>query len=131
MTDHDVLIALCRIVSELMDDIDAEIPMVHTAVIRAAVTEDNDRLRASREDNSRSDSDKPKNVMCPECGGEMTSRTGKYGVFWGCKAYPKCKGTRDSEGRSKAERDSERVGSQNDPQDFRDRQDTGYSFNRK
>jgi ssDNA-binding Zn-finger/Zn-ribbon topoisomerase 1 len=44
-------------------------------------------------------------VKCPDCGGEMISRTGKFGVFWGCKDYPRCKGTRDSEGRSKADRE--------------------------
>jgi ssDNA-binding Zn-finger/Zn-ribbon topoisomerase 1 len=47
----------------------------------------------------------PENVKCPECGGPMVSRTGQYGVFWGCKAYPNCKGTRDSMGRSKADRE--------------------------
>jgi ssDNA-binding Zn-finger/Zn-ribbon topoisomerase 1 len=45
-------------------------------------------------------------VKCPDCGGEMISRTGKFGVFWGCKDFPKCKGTRDSEGRSKADREA-------------------------
>ncbi len=44
-------------------------------------------------------------VKCPECNGDMISRTGKFGVFWGCKNYPRCKGTRDSEGRSKADRE--------------------------
>lgn len=44
------------------------------------------------------------NVKCPECQGEMISRTGKYGVFWGCKAFPECKGTRDSNGDSKYDR---------------------------
>ena len=48
---------------------------------------------------------KPENVKCPECDGEMVSRTGKYGVFWGCKDFPNCKGTRDSQGRSKADRE--------------------------
>jgi len=43
-------------------------------------------------------------VRCPECGGAMISRTGKYGVFWGCKEFPTCKGTRDSMGRSKQDR---------------------------
>jgi ssDNA-binding Zn-finger/Zn-ribbon topoisomerase 1 len=52
---------------------------------------------------------KPENVKCPECDGEMVSRTGKYGTFWGCKSYPKCKGTRDSMGRSKAEVKAERL----------------------
>lgn len=53
---------------------------------------------------------KPQNVMCPECGGEMVSRTGKYGTFWGCKKFPECKGTRDSMGRSKQDRENEKAG---------------------
>lgn len=47
-------------------------------------------------------------VKCPECGGEMISRKGKFGVFWGCKKYPECKGTRDNMGRSRDERDAEK-----------------------
>lgn len=47
-------------------------------------------------------------VKCPECGGPMVSRKGTYGIFWGCKKYPNCRGTRDSMGRSKAERDAEK-----------------------
>lgn len=44
-------------------------------------------------------------TKCPECGLKMVSRNGKYGTFWGCSDYPACKGTRDSMGRSKAERE--------------------------
>lgn len=44
-------------------------------------------------------------IKCPDCDGDMISRTGKFGVFWGCKKFPECKGTRDSEGRSKADRE--------------------------
>lgn len=47
-------------------------------------------------------------TLCPECNGPMISRTGKFGVFWGCKKYPECTGTRDSMGRSKQERAKER-----------------------
>lgn len=47
-------------------------------------------------------------VKCPECGGPMASRSGQYGNFWGCKKYPSCRGTRDSMGRSKAEREAEK-----------------------
>lgn len=50
---------------------------------------------------------KPENVKCPTCDGPMVSRKSKYGVFWGCKKFPKCKGTRDSMGRSAAERELE------------------------
>lgn len=48
-------------------------------------------------------------LKCPECEGPMISRTGKYGVFWGCKRYPTCNGTRDSMGRSRAERAAEKT----------------------
>jgi len=52
---------------------------------------------------------KPENVTCPECDGPMVSRKGKFGTFWGCKQYPKCTGTRDSMGRSKQDRETERL----------------------
>lgn len=46
------------------------------------------------------------NVTCPECGGPMKSRANKATGqrFWGCSAYPKCKGTRDTDGNAKADR---------------------------
>lgn len=31
--------------------------------------------------------------ICPLCGGELVERSGKYGVFYGCSNYPKCKFT--------------------------------------
>lgn len=53
-------------------------------------------------------SNKPENVKCPDCDGEMTPRTSQHGKFWGCKSYPRCKGTRDSNGLSRAEREQEK-----------------------
>jgi DNA helicase-2/ATP-dependent DNA helicase PcrA len=32
---------------------------------------------------------------CPKCSLKMVMRTGRYGRFWGCAGYPKCKGTAD------------------------------------
>lgn len=48
-------------------------------------------------------------VLCPECNEPMVSRKGKYGVFWGCKSFPNCKGTRDSNGKSKQDRLNESI----------------------
>jgi len=48
------------------------------------------------------------NVKCPDCDGPMVSRKGIHGIFWGCKNYPDCKGTRDNMGRSKADREAEK-----------------------
>lgn len=36
---------------------------------------------------------KEEGLKCPRCGGELVQRTGKYGKFWGCSNYPKCKYT--------------------------------------
>ena len=34
-----------------------------------------------------------KNGICPHCGGHLVLRNGKYGQFYGCSNYPKCKFT--------------------------------------
>ena len=36
-------------------------------------------------------------VTCPQCGGPMKQRSGKFGAFWGCSRYPDCRGTRRAE----------------------------------
>lgn len=33
-------------------------------------------------------------MKCPECGGRLKERKGKYGLFYGCSNFPKCKYTR-------------------------------------
>lgn len=35
-------------------------------------------------------------VTCPVCGRDMLLKRGRYGVFWGCSNYPKCKGSIDA-----------------------------------
>jgi ssDNA-binding Zn-finger/Zn-ribbon topoisomerase 1 len=47
-------------------------------------------------------------LKCPDCNGPMKSRSGKFGKFWGCIDFPQCRGTRDSEGRSKEDRARDR-----------------------
>lgn len=32
--------------------------------------------------------------ICPKCNGTLVRRNGKYGMFWGCSNYPKCKYTK-------------------------------------
>lgn len=41
---------------------------------------------------------KPENVTCPDCDGPMVPRTSAHGKFWGCAKFPKCRGTRNSDG---------------------------------
>ena len=31
--------------------------------------------------------------VCPECGGKLIKRSGRYGDFVGCKSFPKCRFT--------------------------------------
>lgn len=47
-------------------------------------------------------------TLCPDCGAKMVSRKSQHGIFWGCSNYPKCKGTRDTQGRSKADREAQK-----------------------
>ena len=35
------------------------------------------------------------NGICPHCGGRLVLRNGKYGQFYGCSNYPRCKFTHD------------------------------------
>lgn len=41
------------------------------------------------------DEDINKEVTCPECGANMTLKKGKYGSFYGCSNFPKCKCTKN------------------------------------
>lgn len=34
---------------------------------------------------------KEKQLICPSCGGNLILRKGKYGKFYGCSNYPKCR----------------------------------------
>ena len=49
------------------------------------------RVEAKREQRQAVDEDAPK---CPLCGALMKLRHGACGDFWGCSAYPTCRGTR-------------------------------------
>ena len=77
------------------------------------------------------------NLKCPECQGEMISRKGKFGIFWGCSNYPKCRGTRDSEGRSREERNAEKSTADLDNSEFSkpsrryDEENSMFQFRRK
>ena len=49
-----------------------------------------------------SEEDKQKHIddiktKCPYCGSELVERKGKYGSFYGCSTYPKCRYTRKIE----------------------------------
>jgi ssDNA-binding Zn-finger/Zn-ribbon topoisomerase 1 len=35
-------------------------------------------------------------VSCPQCGGVLLKKSGRYGTFWGCSNYPRCRYTANS-----------------------------------
>jgi ssDNA-binding Zn-finger/Zn-ribbon topoisomerase 1 len=57
------------------------------------------RIAVRQEQQQRPDAPKPTAPACPACGRLMAVRTARKGAragsqFWGCSAYPACKGTR-------------------------------------
>lgn len=61
---------------------------------------DDDTLRAKRDhERSVGETKRYKNLIeantirCPRCGGKLILRKGKYGEFYGCSNYPKCRYT--------------------------------------
>lgn len=65
-------------------------------------------------------------LNCPDCGAMMKLRTNRQNgnKFWGCSKYPDCKGTRDENGLSKAEREEAKYKKE------QTEQQDGFSFNR-
>ena len=53
------------------------------------------RVEAKREARQAVDADAPN---CPQCGAPMRLRRSERGDFWGCTAYPTCRGTRQVSG---------------------------------
>lgn len=37
-------------------------------------------------------------IICPVCGGELVLRKGKFGMFYGCSSFPRCRFTRNARG---------------------------------
>jgi restriction system protein len=62
----------------------------------------NDRAQPAVADRADDGSSKHQIPACPQCGSEMALREARRGAnagrkFWGCRRYPKCKGTRPAE----------------------------------
>jgi len=73
----------------------------YTELLAAARIKERGRQRQTDEADSSSRAEN-KSPVCPKCGEPMALRTARKGAnagsqFWGCCAYPKCKGTRPIE----------------------------------
>ena len=71
-------------------------------LIGSMETGENSEARAPREaDPGAATASAQSTPTCPQCGGQMVLRTARRGAragesFWGCKAYPSCRGTRST-----------------------------------
>jgi DNA topoisomerase-1 len=61
------------------------------AVERAQGAARTERITVPRERKADHQRAKPTGEQCPECGGEVVVREGKYGRFRGCVNFPRCK----------------------------------------
>ena len=59
--------------------IDKEERQCHKQSVKQTVTKYNDQIN---------------NGLCPRCGGHLVLRNGKYGNFYGCSNFPRCRFTR-------------------------------------
>ncbi|MCC5804665.1 NERD domain-containing protein [Rossellomorea vietnamensis] len=51
-------------------------------------------IRNNRKDRDQKGKERIHQNVCPKCSGELTRRRGKYGSFYGCSRFPKCRYTK-------------------------------------
>ena len=71
--------AYARIIDDKIDD-NAQTKSAHVSAVRQRVNKWNEEVNAGQ---------------CPRCDGYLVLRKGKYGDFFGCSNYPKCKYTKN------------------------------------
>lgn len=52
-------------------------------------------LSPSEEGGEAATEESQPSFSCPDCGGPMRIRTGRFGDFWSCNSFPECRGTRN------------------------------------
>lgn len=52
----------------------------------------------------------PINEKCPDCGGELVKRNGRYGEFIACSNFPKCRYSRNLKGDKKEKKEPVKIG---------------------
>lgn len=83
-----LLLILSRAINMLIRQLEAQgNTFAETGGFREQLTAVRTEVRAAKEDAP----------LCPECGKPMKRRKSTRGEFWGCTAYPDCRGTREME----------------------------------
>ncbi|MBO4558078.1 MAG: NERD domain-containing protein [Bacteroidales bacterium] len=73
-----------------------QVNSIYGAVISAQIEPSRENSRQHKEDiyNARVQKNEAfTSGRCPRCGGKLVLRSGKYGKFYGCSSYPKCRYT--------------------------------------
>ena len=94
---HNTVIYIEELRDEILSHTEALIPedilkkAINKLTYSSFTTRDtaSDHLKAIRETINRRDI-AINNGLCPQCGGTLVYRQGKYGDFWGCSNYPQC-----------------------------------------
>ncbi len=75
----------------------SEVDSIYNSLIRISLTgtENEKRHVQSVKQNVEEKQRALRSGICPRCGGELVLRKGKYGDFYGCSNYPKCKFTQN------------------------------------
>ena len=100
LNDHSIPVMYWRDIVPFIND-HKKIQISHTdmisiyfALIAANVSEDKAaqeaHIRSVHQNQTRRDT-AVSNGYCPRCGGKLVIRQGRYGPFYGCSNYPKCK----------------------------------------
>ena len=58
------------------------------------IKEENSITTAEHIENIKKTMNETEQGICPRCNGKLVERRGKYGTFYGCSNYPKCKFTK-------------------------------------
>ncbi len=68
--------------------------MIILVTIISMVFESSQKMKLAIADNKDKFKENIQEDICPNCGGKLKERNGKYGKFYGCSNYPECKYTK-------------------------------------
>jgi len=94
VVDVSLLLSTIRRYQEVRYNDDALASILESLIkndVREIVS-DSDHVKNVRKVQQKSNS-KIASGICPQCGGQLMKRTGRYGTFVGCSNYPKCRFT--------------------------------------
>lgn len=77
-------------INSMLDDLIITDKKQKKAVSKKHIT----NIKQSQKEELQKEKVESQKKLCPKCGGKLTLKKGKYGSFYGCGQYPKCRFTR-------------------------------------